>query len=137
MSIGAILLRLLLCIALALNGVSVAHAGLHVAHGQSMAAMPAAIDPAPQSDDASPCHGGRATDEQASQGAASHPMASQDASTPECCDDGCQGACMQHATPAMAMAVFTALMAQDRVRQGGGITHVPPASVRLNRPPIV
>lgn len=135
MTLGSVLLRLLLCIALAFNGVSVAHAGLHLAHGASSAPMQPPASAATEAEGAVPCHGvGQAGD------TSPHVPEAADlageATTPDCCKGGCQGTCMQHATPAIAMAAFPALVAHDRVRQRGVIAHRSPAVVRLNRPPI-
>lgn len=134
MSLGSSLLRLLLCIALAFNGVSTARAGMYMHHMVSAPAQSAALEPV---DDMAgmPCH---STDQDAAanKSAATDPDPDEKVPTPDCCKGGCQCACMQQATPAIAMVVFPALVMRDAAQQRGMTAHAPPAALRLNRPPI-
>lgn len=135
MSLGSSLLRLLLCIALALNGVSTARAGMHLEHvmpaGMAQSAAPEAMEHMA----GMPCH-------DMDQGGTVDPSTATDPApdegkspTPDCCKGGCQCACM-HATLAIAAVAFPALVVHAAVEQRGVIVHAPPAALRLNRPPI-
>lgn len=135
MSLGSSLLRLVLCVVLAFNGVSTAHAGMHLEHGVPTGAVQAA---APESMDdmaGMPCHDmdqGSLVD----QAAANADPDDEKAPTPDCCKDKCQCACMQHATPPIAIAAFSARAVHDPVQQRATTAHAPPTLPRLNRPPI-
>lgn len=136
MSFGSILLRVLLCVALAFNGVAMAHTGVHLQH--EMSPEPAAhADVSPEnSGDAMPCHGAGQKDH-ASNAAMQEPASiSGTPAAPDCCDEGGHCACMQHATAALGFTQFPALVVRQGVWQGRANTHLPPAVLRLNRPPI-
>ena len=135
MSLGSSLLRLLLCIALAFNGVSTARAGMHLEHNVPDDAAQSA-EPDPMAHMAGmPCH-------DMDQGGNADPSTAPDprpdegkSPTPDCCKGGCQCACL-HATPAIAAVAFPALVVHVAVAQRGVVVHAPPAALRLNRPPI-
>jgi hypothetical protein len=140
MSRGSSLLRLLLCVVLAFNGlafngVPTARADMHPEHGVPLGAVQAA---APESMDGMagmPCHDmdqGGLTD----QAAADADPDDDKAPTPDCCKDKCQCACMQHATPAITLAAFSARIVHDSVQLRATTAHAPPTLSRLNRPPI-
>lgn len=135
MSLGSSLLRLLLCIALAFNGVSTARAGMHLEHALPADTMQSAAPDAMENMVGMPCH-------DMDQGGNADPSTATDPGpdegkgpTPDCCKGGCQCACM-HATPAIAAVAFPALVVHVAVEQRGVIVHAPPAALRLNRPPI-
>lgn len=137
MSFGSTLLRLFLCLALALNGVSAARASMHLEHGApegtARSATPAAMDGMA----GMPCH-------EMEQGRAAAPsqVSTPDsdeggkAPAPDCCKGGCQCACLQHATPAIAAIAFPPMVVHAAVRWDGATAHAAPAALRLNRPPI-
>lgn len=134
MPMWSILLRVLLCLGLALNGVSPAHAWQHDAHaGSGSGAGVATL--APESGTAGKaCHRAPAVDpgvpvaDQA--GDEGQPVA------PDCCQDACDCACMQHATPATAEAALPARLEHGGAMRGEVMAYLPPATVRLIRPPI-
>ena len=137
MSFGSSLLRVLLCLAFASNGVSnVVHAGMHPGHAMpadaAQSATPAAMDDMA----GMPCHelvqGG---DTDHSQPLVPDPNGDE-SPVPDCCKGGCQCACLQHATPAVAMTALPARIVHEVVPQHAPSAHAPPAMLRLNRPPI-
>ena len=136
MSFGSSLLRVLLCLAFACNGVSSAHAGMHPGHGMQADSTQFAT-PAAMGDMAGmPCHDmamGSDTDHSLS---AAPDTNGEKSPEPDCCKGGCQCACLQHATPAVAMTALPARIAHEAIQQHAPCAHAPPALLRLNRPPI-
>ena len=141
MSFPSSLLRLLLCLALAFNGVSTARAGMHLAHGAASGGGEPAASGAMEDMAGMPCHDmGQGDDPVPSKAhAASEPAAhgagTDGASMPDCCKSGCQCACM-HATSAIAGVAFPAFVVHAAVQRRGTTAHAPPTAPRLNRPPI-
>ena len=136
MSFSSLVLRLLLCLALALNGVSTARAGMHLEHGVASEAGQSAASDAMEDMAGMPCHGmGQSEVADQPQAPQNHDSDNGKAPTPDCCKGGCQCACL-HATPAIAIVAFPALVVHAAVQRRGTTAHAPPAAPRLNRPPI-
>jgi hypothetical protein len=141
MSIRAILLRVLLSVALVLNGATGAAAGVHMPmpheDGQAVAAM---AEGSPGSSSAGmPCHqqetgiGGKASPAEAD----SSPSESAH-STPDCCkSSSCNCVCV-HATQAPPASMFIQAVLVAHSRSGRLLLpgHPSPALPHLIRPPI-
>lgn len=129
MQTRSLLLRLLLCLTLVLNGVATAFAGT----GTALAIPVAAAESARTGSHASPCHGGEMADAQAHDAVQpSHPSG----------DDCCAGlACLAHCLGTGQAAFLTVtwrwasmpVAAPEAPRRG---QHGPPAIQHLLRPPI-
>ncbi|WP_457097443.1 CopL family metal-binding regulatory protein [Lysobacter sp. P5_B9] len=141
MSVCAVLLRLLLCLTLVLNGVTAAVAGTHV---QPVAlernATPQAASSVSEAG-GMPCH-------HHSQAGASHaaPMAASAETTDkarhavrDCCKSGsCRCDCVQHAQAAVPVAVSAPVrIAHAELARHVSPVHASPAISHLIRPPIV
>lgn len=135
MSFASVMLRLLLCLALAVNGVSTARAGMHLEHGAASGAGQAAAAEATGDMAGMPCHEMGRGDVAGPSQAPDSGSDSGKAATPDCCKGGCQCACM-HATPALATAAFPALVVRAAAQRRGMTVHASPSASRLNRPPI-
>lgn len=138
MSFGSILLRLLLCLALAVNGTPVAMAAVHATHGAELAAdQHAQATPQGAGDVAGmPCHDmgpdGMAASMDSAGDAGGSPSPE-----PDCCKDSCQCACAHgvastgvplHAIPIQYQATVVATGRTDG--------YAPPLLSHLIRPPI-
>ena len=137
MSFGSILLRLLMCLALALNGVPGAAAAAHAAHGSETHAEKTAAPAKASTKDMAgmPCHdtdAGRGEQDSTDEGDIGTAAAD-----PDCCKGGCQCACV-HTVASMfhplsvAPAAFHASVAISRDTG----TYVPPVLPHMIRPPI-
>lgn len=138
MSFGSILLRLLLCLALAVNGTPVAMAAVHATHGVELAAAQhAQATPQPTSDAAgTPCHdmglqsgsvGTKAVDE-----ANDRPSPE-----PDCCKGACQCACAHSVASTVVPFLAMPVEYQATVTATGRTeAYAPPLLPHLIRPPI-
>ena len=136
MSFGSSLLRVLLCLAFACNGVSSAHAGMHPGHAMPADAAQSAISATMGGMTVLSCHEiGQGRDTVHPQ-PASPDTDDEELPAPDCCKGGCQCACLQHATPAVAMMAISVRIVHAVIQQHTPSEHAPPAMLRLNRPPI-
>lgn len=139
MSIRAILLRVLLSVALVLNGATGAAAAVHMPHDDGRAlAILAAETPEFSSADM-PCH------QQATEAGGKAPLAADDSvpseskhSTPDCCkSSSCNCDCVQAAqAPPASVFVHTLLVDHSQSVRPLLLGHPSPALPHLNRPPI-
>ena len=141
MSARAILLRVLLCVALVVNGATPAMASaqmvqMHAAHlsdsrAVSRAAQVGNVEPSASCHDqvaqAQPQHAGEASDHQ-----------QPDQSVPGCCkSSACPCACVHHAAAMMPLVAFHgASIAQGNSVRPMALSHPAPALPHLIRPPI-
>jgi hypothetical protein len=141
MSVWSVLARLLLCLALALNGVTAAVAGTHLqTTTPDRNAMSQAASPVAEAD-GMPCH----RHSQASADSHAAPMAASAATpdksghaTRDCCKSGsCRCDCVQHAQAVIPLAVLAPVQIAhaDLVRDVSP-GHASPAISHLIRPPI-
>ena len=135
MSFGPLLLRVLLCLAIAFNGVSAAHATPHLEHGARSDATAALTSGHSESGDAMACHAEQGGGDRADAPLAQEP-GGDEPDAPPCCKGVCQCACMQHATPANAIGAIPVVLDHEAAQPRRVAAHAPPAVLRLNRPPI-
>ena len=142
MSVWSALLRVLLSLSLALNGVSTAAAAVH---------LPLMLETATQAADSTgvqdaagqgmPCHGHHGVGAEVAQdGAPATALdpAPEKSSSPDCCKSGlCRCACV-HGVQAALLADIdtTAILEHDHSVRPLPLGHVEPAASRLIRPPI-
>lgn len=136
MSFVSTLLRVVLCLALAPNGVSLAHAGPHMEHSAPAVAAAGSAPVEADGSDGMPCHGTNQAGEYLPASEQLEQDGGGEPAIPDCCKSACKCACMQHATPPVAVAALSAQLAHESTVQRGAVAHAPPAVVRLNRPPI-
>ena len=141
MSTRAILLRLLLCIALAFNGAASAMASVQLmqmhADGQGTASIP--VPTMADAEPAMPCHhNGQASHSQDAADAAMPSKDKQPHQAPDCCKSStCTCACVHQAAAMVPMLVFqgATLLHVGSVRSMT-LGHPAPALPHLIRPPI-
>ena len=138
MSIRAILLRVLLSVALVLNGATGAAAAVHMPHddGQALATLVAETPEFSSAD--MPCHH-QATEVEGKASLAaddSAPSGSKQ-STPDCCkSSSCNCDCMQAAQAPSAVFIYSLLIDHSQSVRPLLLGHPSPALPHLNRPPI-
>lgn len=142
MSVWALLLRVLLSVALVLNGAAGAAAAVRMqmphGDGQALAAM-AVESPELSSDDVPPCHQpATEADGEAPLAAADPAPAGSKHSTPDCCKSSSCNCVCAHATQAPLASTFVHAPLVDRSQNVRPLLlgHPAPALPHLNRPPI-
>jgi hypothetical protein len=142
MSVWALLLRVLLSVALVLNGATGAAAAVRMqmthGDGQALAAL-AAESPELSSGDMPPCHQQTTeADGEAPLAAADPAPAGSKHSTPDCCKSSSCNCVCAHATQAPLASTFVHAPLVDRSQNVRPLLlgHPAPALPHLNRPPI-
>lgn len=136
MSFWAVLLRVLLSVALIVNGATTAMASVQMAHGAaSIAATP--VKPASVE---TPCNEHQQTASVTADPPSSATVESPKSkhATSDCCKSGaCRCACMQSASASLPMMMFTpALVEHSQSVRPMALGHAAPALPQLIRPPI-
>jgi hypothetical protein len=141
MSVWSILLRVLLSLSLALNGVSAAAAAVHMPLMLKTATQAASTGMQDVAGPGMPCHGHHGASKEIAQGVA--PAAAPDPApvkspSPDCCKSGlCRCACVHGVQATLVADVSTpAILEHDRSVRPLLLGHAAPAAPHLIRPPI-
>jgi len=141
MSRWSLVLRVVLCWSLALDGVSTAnaaHAGVMHANDARHAVV-AQESPAAATDEGAPCHGSHATPATDEPFSPEDPAPTQSGDTvPVCCLlAACGGACLQHPPAAMGFWIPTVVVTRTTDDVAMPTPHASPDLAHLIRPPNV
>jgi hypothetical protein len=143
MHLPSILLRLLMCVTLILNGSAAAMAsvGMPLEHAHAMAMNPGSMSSVAESghEASPPCHESMAVDTAGHPSPAPAPEQTPDPGSPDCCTSGsCMCACAQHGF-ATSVAAFRVEVVSARSGPVHPLStgHAEPAQPHLIRPPII
>lgn len=136
MSLWAVLLRVLLSIALILNGATTAMASVQMTHGFA----PKAATPVKTASVEMPCHQHQQAASVAADPSPAAPVSPPKSKhpAPDCCkSSACRCACMHSAPATMSMMIYTpAVVEHSQSVRPMALGHAAPALPHLIRPPI-